>query len=218
MLMRMLESAPHRYDVAMRMLTFGGIDRAYDELAAHVTRGQRVLDIGCGTGALTLRLALRGAQVRGIDVNPEMLAIARRRLEGAGIAEDVELAETGVAELDNEPSGSYDVIVSGLCLSELTDDERSYTLSQAQSLLKEGGWLAVADEIVPGNLALRALNAAIRAPLVALTYLVTQQTTHAVRSLPEELAGAGFRLVSQRERMLGTFGVFIAEKPKWAGA
>lgn len=76
--MRILESAPDRYDEGMRILTLGRIDRAYERLASHVEPGARVLDIGCGTGALTLRAARRGARVKGIDVDAAMLEIAAR--------------------------------------------------------------------------------------------------------------------------------------------
>ncbi|HKJ24143.1 MAG TPA: methyltransferase domain-containing protein, partial [Myxococcota bacterium] len=79
-LMRILESAPHRYDFGMRLLTLGGVGRAYDRLAARVEEGQRVLDVGCGTGALTLRMARRGARVKAIDVSAEMLEMAAQRV------------------------------------------------------------------------------------------------------------------------------------------
>jgi len=55
-LMRVLESAPRRYDLGIRLLTLGRVDRAYDRLASQIESGQRVLDLGCGTGALAVRV------------------------------------------------------------------------------------------------------------------------------------------------------------------
>jgi ubiquinone/menaquinone biosynthesis C-methylase UbiE len=44
-------------------------------------RGRRVLDVGCGTGRLASELASRGAKVWGVDPSPEMLALARKRVD-----------------------------------------------------------------------------------------------------------------------------------------
>ena len=140
-LMRILESAPGRYDGGMRLLTFGSIDRAYDRLATHVSEGARVLDIGCGTGALALRAARRGARVKGIDVSAGMLEIGAQRVGEAGFSDSIELEEMGVALLDGEEGGSYDAVMSGLCLSELSDDEIVFTLTQIRRILRPGGWL-----------------------------------------------------------------------------
>jgi ubiquinone/menaquinone biosynthesis C-methylase UbiE len=217
-LMRLLESAPQRYDLGIRLLTFGSVGRAYDELVRQIEAGQRVLDLGCGTGALSVRAARRGARVKGIDVDPQMLEIARRRAVEAQVEEAVELSEQGVAELDTEESGAYDVVMSGLCFSELSDDELRYALGQVSRILKPGGLLLVADEVRPRHPAWRAVHALIRVPLVALTYVLTQQTTHALRDLPEKLARAGLPLVSVRFAGLGSFGVFVARKPEAASS
>ena len=72
-LMKILESAPGRYDAGLRILTLGRLDKAYDRLASHISKGQKVLDIGCGTGALVIRAALQGAFVKGIDINSGMI-------------------------------------------------------------------------------------------------------------------------------------------------
>lgn len=212
-LMRVLESAPRRYELGIRLLTFGSVGRAYDELVRRIEAGQRVLDIGCGTGALALRAARRGASVKGIDVDAQMLEIARSRVTEAHLEQRVELAEQGVAELDAEKPASYEAVTSGLCLSELSEDELAYTLDQVARVLRPGGLLLVADEVRPRGLARRVVHATIRAPLVALTYVLTQQTTHALRDLPGKLAKAGLPLESVWFRALGSFGVFVARKP-----
>jgi demethylmenaquinone methyltransferase/2-methoxy-6-polyprenyl-1,4-benzoquinol methylase len=212
-LMRILESAPHRYERGMRLLTFGAIDRAYDALAGLVEPGQRVIDIGCGTGSLTRRVAARGAVVKGIDVNPEMLAIARGRIADEGMDTTVELVEAGVAELDVEPDDAYDAVVTGLCFSELSGDELRFTLAQVARMLRPGGQLLVADEVRPRRSVFRVINAFVRLPLACVTYVLTQQTTRAVRDLPVAIEEAGLRLVSETRSALGTFGVFVAAKP-----
>lgn len=213
-LMRILESTPSRYDLGIRLLTFGAADRAYDRLADRIGSGQRVLDVGCGTGALAIRAARRGAQVKGIDVDPGMLEIAARRAREAGVEELVELCEVGVAELDREPAGSFDAVTSGLCFSELGEDELRYVLRQIVRLLRPNGLLLVADEVVPAGRLRRVLHGAVRAPLVALTYLVTQGTTHSVADLPGWIRAAGLGIESVRTNRSGSFAEVVARKPE----
>ena len=213
-LMRILESAPRRYDLGIRLLTLGSVDRAYDRLVNHIGAGQQVLDIGCGTGALTVRAGRQGAIVKGIDISAQMLEIARRRVVEAGFTDTVEVMETGVAELDGEAAEHFDVVTSGLCFSELSDEELAYTLTQVKRILRPGGLLLVADEIRPSDPLRRAVLWLIRAPLVALTYVITQQTTHPASDLAKKITAAGLSLVSVRHGALGSFGEYVARKPE----
>jgi len=212
-LMRILESAPRRYDLGIRLLTLGRVDKAYDRLASHIQQDQRVLDLGCGTGALTLRAARRGATVKGIDINAQMLEVARQRVREAELTDSVELVEMGVAELDGEPTASYDAVVSGLCLSELSDEEVTFTLAQATRILRPGGLLLIADETAPGGLFWGLIHSLLRAPLVAVTYVITQQTTHAISDLPSRLKEAGLAIVSVQTNALGSFTEIVARRP-----
>ena len=67
-LMKVLESTPERYDRGIRILSGGAIDRVYEEIARRAAApGRRVLDLGCGTGGVTLTCAARGAAVVGIE-------------------------------------------------------------------------------------------------------------------------------------------------------
>lgn len=213
-LMRILESAPRRYDVGMRLLTFGIVERSYDRLAAHVGASQRALDLGCGTGALALRMAGRGARVKAIDKSPEMLELAGLRARDSSVGERITWAEQGVAELDREADASYDVVASGLCFSELGDDELAYTLRHARRILVPGGLLLVADEVRPEGALARILGRLVRLPLAALAWLFTQQTTRAVPALAERIAAAGFELVETRRRgPLRDFAEIVARRP-----
>jgi cyclopropane fatty-acyl-phospholipid synthase-like methyltransferase len=212
-LMRILESAPRRYEMGIRLLTLGRLDRAYDRLASNVGEGRRVLDVGCGTGALTLRAARNGARVKGIDVNTEMMEVAESRVREAGLSEQVELQEMGVAELDGEEPQSYDAVMSGLCFSELSEDELTYTLGQVGRILRPGGLLIAGDEVRPSKFASRLIHSVIKAPLAVITYLIAGQTTHAIEDLPARVTGAGLSIVSIRTTVLGSFMELVARKP-----
>ncbi len=212
-LMKVLESAPSRYDKGIRILSLGALDKTYDRLASHISSGWKVLDIGCGTGALSLRAALAGAHVKGIDINPEMLEIARKRAAEASIEDNIELAEMGVAELENEEAAGYDAVISGLCFSELSDDEIKFTLKQVRRILKPEGMLLIADEVRPANIVKRIIHLLIRIPLVIITYILTQTTTSAVRDLPEKIENAGFIVESVKPNGLGNFIEVAGKSP-----
>ena len=79
-LMRWLEGSPERYDAGMRVLTFGRVSalHAAAAQAAVAEPGDRVLEIGCGTGTVTSLMQSRGACVIAIDQSPDMLELAKR--------------------------------------------------------------------------------------------------------------------------------------------
>lgn len=209
--MKILESAPLRYDTGIRLLSLGGVDTMYDEVAAAaVPRGRerppRVLEIGCGTGSLTRALAARGARVTGIDQNPEMLEVARDKTSDLGDA--VDLREMAAVEIDDrfEPA-SFDAIASTLALSEMSEDERRYVLRAAARLLVPAGRLVVADEVLPKSRGARAARAVARFPVAVLTYLLTQTSTSAIPDLSELVSGCGFTI--ERDDHLPRAGVGI---------
>ena len=123
--------------------------------AANITSGQRVLDVACGTGALTVSVADRvapGGAVLGLDANPEMLAVARRKHA------DIEWHD-GRAESLPFADASFDAVVSQFGL--MFFDDRVGALREMQRVMRPGGRLAVAVcdalEHSPGYAALAAL-------------------------------------------------------------
>ena len=212
-LMRLLESAPRRYDFGIRLLSLGRIGRVHERMAEQVRAGERVLDIGCGTGSLTLRCAGRAARVTGIDISPQMLDVAREKVEAAGLEDQVELREMSAIDLDEAfGDGSFDAIVSSLVFSELSEDEQGFVLRECHRLLRDGGRLVIADEVVPRSWPLRLLSRVLRLPLVVLTYILTQTTTRAVAGLEEKIAGAGFAVRAVETSLLGGLTLVVADK------
>ena len=89
-----------------------------------------ILDLGCGTGRMTLELARRGYDMTGVDCSFEMLDIARCEAEKAGIGENILWLCQDMC--DFELYGTVDVIVSCLdCINHLTDTK---SLKQCFSL------------------------------------------------------------------------------------
>lgn len=210
--MKILESSPHRYDKGIRILTLGKIDSIYDRLAENINKGDCVLDIGCGTGMLSIRAINKGATVVGIDINPQMLEIAEKRAEQFECQNLLELIEMGVAEMDMFEDSSFDKIVSGLCFSELSEYELDYTLKQIRRILKKEGLLILGDENKPKRFIKKILNFIIRFPLVLITYLLTQTTTSALSNVDLKLQSSGFELISMRKNTLENFIEVIARK------
>ena len=213
-LMKILESAPYRYDKGIKILTLGNITKAYDRLTQQVKKGDNILDVGCGTGMLTLHALIKGANVTGIDINTEMLEIARIRIENSDFKENVNLLEMGVAELDNFDENEFDVIMSGLCFSELSNDELNYTLKFSKKILKQNSLLIIADEVKSNLFVFRFLNFLIRIPLVIVTYILTQTTTKAVKGLEEKVTRAGFKIESIRKNKMRNFIELVARNIK----
>jgi ubiquinone/menaquinone biosynthesis C-methylase UbiE len=212
--MRVLESAPCRYDLGIRLLSLGHTDKVHRRIASRFTSaGLRALDVGCGTGSLAIALARQGAHVTGIDISPQMLDIARRKVEEAGLSESVALVQMSAIDLDERyQAGSFDLVTSSLAFSELSDDEQRFVLGQCRRLLAEGGRLVIADEVVPSSWPKRLLHLLVRLPLVVVTYVLTQTTTSAVRDMESKITAAGFEIEWKETTFLGDFQTVAARR------
>ena len=213
-LMRFLESAPERYDAGMRALTLGRIERLHAALAAAAVPrpGVHVLEIGCGTGAVTERLIAAGARVTALDQNPEMLERARARLAQAPPG-SVEWLERTASEIDALPAARYDAVVASLCLSEMSRAERAFVLRAAAERLQPGGVLAVGDEVRPKAGLARLCLALLRAPQAALGWLIAGSLSRPIPDLAAETRDAGLRVRAETRWLLGSLAAVVAERP-----
>jgi ubiquinone/menaquinone biosynthesis C-methylase UbiE len=102
---------------------------------ARLSRGAAVLEIGCGTGQLTERLAGSAFDLTAIDIGPSLIAAARQRLTGA----DVSFQVTSFEDLAIADE-SFDLVISAAAFH-WVDPEVAFTKSAR--LLRPGGWLAL---------------------------------------------------------------------------
>ena len=106
--------------------------------------GMEILDIGCGTGNLSLELARLGARVTGVDISELMLAIARQKALREKL--DVKFYKADVHDLPFDDE-TFDAVVSLSALEFVSD--LSEALKEAYRVLKHGGRLVIG--IIGGN-------------------------------------------------------------------
>jgi SAM-dependent methyltransferase len=115
-------------------------------LHASYRPGQRVLEIGCGTGEEAISLASRGVRVLATDLSPEMLALAARKVTAAELQEAIELRLLAAAEvsslLDEHGPGSFDGAYSSFGPLNGEPDLRPVAEALA-GLVRAGGLLVV---------------------------------------------------------------------------
>lgn len=136
---------PRLYDVVAKMMfaPFGGIGalrkQALDLVG--VTAGSRVLELGCGTGALTKMMTERGAEVHAIDGSHQMLERARHVAPAARF-ERLQLEALEVA-------GAYDITLLAFVLHELSRSIRASVIAKTLEALDGVGRLAILDHALP---------------------------------------------------------------------
>jgi ubiquinone/menaquinone biosynthesis C-methylase UbiE len=174
-LMRAFENIPGRYDLGMRLITLGLIDFVHKKIAESVPQGWDVLDIGCGTGKLSVLLANRGATVTAIDKCPRMAEMTSARASSEGLSKSVSVHQKTAMEADTSfENAQFEAVILSLVISELTIDERNWVLRQCERILKPCGILLLADEFCPESFIKRMAFLVLRFPFHLAAYLYTQ--------------------------------------------
>ena len=120
----------------------------YVELARDAaSRGEPVLELGCGTGRVTIPMAQTGAAVTGLDSSPAMLAIAKTKADGAGVT--VHWVEGDMADFDLAERFGLVVIPFRSFLHLISDQEQIGCLQSIHRHLITSGMLALNFYVSP---------------------------------------------------------------------
>ena len=161
----------------------------------------RTLEVAIGTG-LNLEFYPAGLDLTGVDLSPEMLALARRR--AAELGRMVDFREADALALPF-PDASFDTVVCTFGLCAVLDDGRA--VAEAVRVLRPGGLLLLADHIEGAAWPVRVIQRLIEIVSVPL------QGEHALRRPLRHVEAAGLE-VTRRERFkLGVVERLAARKP-----
>ena len=121
------------YDPLQRLMG-GGTAKQQLIGQADLRSGQRVLDIGCGTGDLVVLVAQQHPDVEtiGLDPDPKALARARRKLDRAGLTLRL---DQGFSDQLPYADGSLDRVFSSFMFHHLGRDEKAWTLAETRRVL-----------------------------------------------------------------------------------
>ncbi len=142
-----LMEGPIRYDLKLWVRSLGRLGAFRREMLdlARLVEGERVLDVGCGTGSLALaakrRVGSRGL-VYAIDPSPEMIEAARRKARLSRLEVAFEIGGAQALEL---PDASVDVVFATLVLHHLPHDDLVESFREIGRILVPGGRLLAVD-------------------------------------------------------------------------
>ncbi len=133
------------YDFVMWLLTFGRENALRQQIADLIRyqSGEKVLDVGCGTGSLALvakERVGRVGSVHGIDPAPRQIERARAKAAHRGLPVDFQL---GVIEKLPFPDQTFDVVQSTFAIDHVPADLQRQGLKEIARVLKPGGRLFI---------------------------------------------------------------------------
>jgi ubiquinone/menaquinone biosynthesis C-methylase UbiE len=165
-------------------------------LSSPVSRDAAVLDLGCGSGQVTLPLARRAGRALAVDVSAEAIEMLEGRARREGISNIEGLAQP-IETLELEPE-SFDLVVSNYALHHLRDVDKQAALARTYRWLRPGGRLVVGDMMF-GRGGNRRDREIIRSK---------------IRALAARGPAGWWRIVKN----VGRFGLRVQEKPLTASA
>jgi ubiquinone/menaquinone biosynthesis C-methylase UbiE len=162
---------------------------------ANIQPGMTVLDLGCGTGTLTLMIkrAHPNADVTGLDGDPQVLDIARDKSRGVNIQWD-----EGLASSLPYPDSVFDRVVTSLVIHHLVTDDKRLAFKEIYRVLKPHGELHLVDFGLPHSSLTRVIRKFMRG--------FEEADDNLDGLIPRFIKEAGFGSVNETEHFTTIFG------------
>ncbi|WP_250126001.1 methyltransferase domain-containing protein [Chroococcidiopsis sp. CCMEE 29] len=146
----------------------------YDEMLDAITRclpitTNRILELGCGTGELSLKVLSRcpSAEVVAVDYSPRMLQFAQQKIQAAGYTDrwtgiEIDFGDWANNSAAVEIGTGFDACVSSLAIHHLQDEMKLKLFQRISESLTPQGWFWNADPILPESPALAEVYQSVR--------------------------------------------------------
>ncbi len=225
----MFTAVPPSYDLVNRVITLG-MDKRWRRLAARTcleNNPQTILDLGCGTGDLTIsiaRIAEKDTEIVGLDFSEPMLEKAQNKAVKAGVGNLVRFIHGDAAHLPF-PDAHFDCVGISFAFRNLTykNPLAQAHLTEVKRVLKPGGRYIIVESSQPQDRLIRALFHLYLRIFVAPVGIILSGNPGAYRYLTESarrfyfpsevrdmLLAAGFRDIRYRALFFGAAGIHVA--------
>lgn len=190
------------YDLVVGLISLGR-ERIFRQAAldlVDIKPGMNMLDVGCGTGSLTIAARQKQGKdgvVIGIDPSSNMVNLAREKAEKAGVPIEFQV---GVIEKLDFPDDQFDLVFSSLMMHHLPDELKLAGLEEVHRVLKPGGKLLII-ELDPGAFS-----------LATLVHGHTSQLSKALENVLPYLEDSGYASIEYGRLNFRGFSYLIAEK------
>jgi ubiquinone/menaquinone biosynthesis C-methylase UbiE len=173
---------------------------------AAIETGHRILDLGCGTGTLTILIKQHQPKslVVGLDGDPHILEIARAKARQA--KSDLSLVESMAFQLPH-PDSTFDRVISSLVFHHLTTRNKQRALYEVHRVLRPGGELYILDFGAP--------HTAVAYMISLVTRRLEEVLDNVLGLLPVMLQRAGFsqvEAIAHYMTVIGTLTIYKAQK------
>lgn len=154
-----MEKMVNSYDSYMKKITLGRENslRKMEVNLAQVKSGDCILEVGCGTGTLTLAAKQQAGQsgkVFGIDIIPEMIEISKRKAAQANLDVTFQL---GSIDKIPFPDNQFDAVMCSFMIFHMSEEVRRKGIAEIYRVLKPQGRLMVLDLALPVHGVSRAI-------------------------------------------------------------